>query len=115
MAFWKESDEVLLDASKVDIVATAADGSRVQLVITHSEQWTGSDAQVHSLQEKVNTYVGFALDGPMVEAYPSTAGMRWEIMIVSKKEMDARTSDVVARLGEAVRRYGGDVHFRIGP
>lgn len=117
MAFWKAGrySEVLLDASKVDIIAVASDKTSVLLVITHAFAWTGSDKQVRSLQKKVRAYVEFALDGPMVEANPEIEGLPWQIVIVSKEEMDRRTAGVVANLAEAVRRCGGDLVFRLGP
>jgi len=51
----------------------------------------------------------------MIASYPQTEGLLWQIVIVSKEEMDERTATVVATLTEAVRRHGGGLAFRLGP
>jgi hypothetical protein len=38
--------------------------------MVETRPWDGSDARLFQLQEKVNTYLAFALDGEMHEAYP---------------------------------------------
>lgn len=112
MAFWRKAvEEVLLDASKVDIVAVEKGSTSVRLYITHAFPWTGSDRQVRSLQDKIHTYVGNALDGELIASYPDTEGLPWRIVIASKEKPDARTASVVADVAEAVRRYSGDLGF----
>lgn len=118
VALWKKDRKVsaaesLFDASKVDLVAISADGTAVEVIIVNDCPWTGSDAQVMSLQEKVHAYVGFALDGQMVAAYPETEGLAWRIVIADRAgPPDARSADVIARIGEKVREYGGEVLVR---
>lgn len=110
MAFWKKRvDEVLLDATKIDIIALAPESAFVQLFITHGFPWTGSDQQLQSLREKVHTYVGYALDGQMAAEHPEFAGLPWRIAIVAKEPPDERTTAVIADIAQAVRRYGGDL------
>ena len=104
------SDDAPFDGRKVDLVTLSPDGSMVLLHIIVGSQWSGSDAQIQSLQEKVNTYVGFALDGQMVATYPETAGLAWAIRVDDQVGvLDGRSPDVLERLAEAVRRYGGDL------
>jgi hypothetical protein len=45
----------------VALVAESSDGV-IELVIVQDNPWTGSGAQMTSLQAKVQTYVSFALD-----------------------------------------------------
>ena len=102
--------EVLFDPAKVDSVALSPDGGRVRLYIVSDAAWTGSDAQITSLQEKIHNYVGFALDGQLAADYPDAAGLPWEIVIDCQRGApDARTADVLARVGEAVRRHTGEL------
>lgn len=118
MALWKRDPkpavpEALFDPSKVDLVALSPDGEFVEIVIVNHSPWTGSDAQVMSLQEKIQTYVGFVLDGPMVAAYPETEGSPWRIVIADQAgPPDTRSADVIARITERVRQYGGDLLVR---
>ena len=118
MALWKKdrklpAAEALFDASKVDLVAISADGTAAEVVIVNDSAWTGSDAQVMSLQEKVHAYVSFALDGQMIAAFPETEGLAWRIVIADRAgPPDTRSADVIARIRDKVRQYGGDLLVR---
>ena len=66
-----------------------------------------------SLQQKIHTYVGFVLDGQMVATYPETEGLAWRIVIADRAgPPDARSADIIARVGDKVREYGGDLLVR---
>ena len=100
----------MFQSLKVDFVSLSPDASTVNLYIVADQPWTGSDPQLNSLQEKVQNYVAYALDGPMLRDFPTTAGVRWRIVIDSQVGTpDARTSETLAALAEAVRSYGGDL------
>lgn len=104
------AQDILFDASKVDLVSLAADESAVELHIVADGAWTGSDEQIRSLQEKVQTYVGYAVDGQLVAAYPECASMPWRIVIQCRSGgPDPRTADVLARTRQPVQGYGGDL------
>lgn len=82
----------------------------VALFIFERDGWTGSDEQLTSLQEKIHTYVGYALDGQMSLDYPDTAGLPWRIVIESQAgPPDDRSAEMIDRLSEPVRRHGGDL------
>jgi hypothetical protein len=77
--------------------------------------WTGSNAQLQSLQEKIHNYVSFALDGQLVQAYPETTGLAWEIVIDCQKGMpDPRSAQFLDQIREAVRSYGGELQVGAG-
>jgi hypothetical protein len=104
----------VFDASKIDLVSVTADGSTVELHIVADAPWTGSDAELISLQQKINTYVGFALDGQLHATYPETKGLGWRIVINAHAgQPDDRSAQVIAQVTEGVRRYGGDL--LVGP
>ncbi len=104
------SEHALFDPAKVDLVSVSPDGSTVILHIVNDLPWSGTDAQLQSLQDKVHTYVGFALDGQMVSTYPETEGLAWTIRVDDQVgARDDRSSQVLTQLAEAVRRYGGDL------
>jgi hypothetical protein len=105
--------EVMFDPAKIDLVAVSPDASSAELYIEADLPWTGSDAQIRSLQEKIHSYVGFAMDGQMAEAHPQTAALPWRIVIRCRSgEPDPRTVDVLVRTVEPVRGYGGDLEVR---
>ncbi len=112
MRFGKRQPESLFDAGKVDLVAESADGL-IDLVIVQDQQWTGSDAQLASLQDKVQTYVSFALDGGLAQQFPDAEGRPWRIMLKCLTgEPDARTSETLAVLASRLPEYGGSLLIR---
>lgn len=63
--------EWIFDPTKVDVVAASPDQLRVEVIIAQGGPWTGSDHQIDSLQQKIHNYVGFVLDGAMVQHFPN--------------------------------------------
>ncbi|MBE2204755.1 MAG: hypothetical protein IAE94_10495 [Chthoniobacterales bacterium] len=66
------------------------DGRRGTLVLAMYETrpWTGGDTQLYQLQEKLNAYASFILDGEMTESFPQYVGRPVEIQLRSKYEPD---------------------------
>jgi len=57
----------------IDLLQHDRETDRVTLVMVEPRPWNGSELQLFQLQEKLNAYVSFALDGEMAEAYPHLA------------------------------------------
>ena len=103
-----DRDAVLFDPAKVDLVASPPGGGTVDLHIVVDAPWSGSDAQLRSLQDKIHSYVSFALDGQMVAMYPEVAGLPWRIIVTCHSgPPDDRTAELLRRTMEPVRAYGG--------
>jgi hypothetical protein len=47
---------------------------RLLLILLERRPWTGGDKQLWQLQEKLNAYVSFLLDGELQEAHPEFIG-----------------------------------------
>lgn len=105
----RKADDFTFDPLKVDVVAESAD-LVTELIIVQSNPWTGSDAQIESLQEKVQTYVSFALDGEMSRQFPQTVGRPCSIVINSLSGApDARTQSVLDVLTTRLPDHGGSL------
>jgi len=78
-------------AHVIDVVAFDAATGDVVLIMTETRPWDGSDERLHQLQEKVNAYLSFALDGEMAEAYPHAAAKSVRLRLKCASEPDART------------------------
>jgi Family of unknown function (DUF6572) len=63
----------MFDPTTVDAVAVTPERDAVLLYLFERDGWSGSDEQLLSLQEKIHTYVGFAVDGQLSRDYPETA------------------------------------------
>jgi len=79
------------NANLIDIIATDEKSGRVVLVMRESRAWDGSDLQLFELQEKLNAYLSFALDGEMAEAYPHLAAKPLQLRLDCAQPPDSRT------------------------
>jgi hypothetical protein len=87
----------IIDALGVDEAT-----GRVILLIRHEEPWDGSDEQLYQLQEKLNAYLSFALDGEMEEASPDFAGRAVMLVIDSTEQPDPRTMHLLAHVRQQI-------------
>ena len=72
----------------------------VVLVMVEGRQWDGSDQRIFELQEKVNSYATYALDGELIAQHPELAGkrVRLELRCVGAPDLKtARFLDVVRK------------------
>jgi hypothetical protein len=100
----------VFDPTKIDAVAVTPEEDAILLYIFERDGWTGADEQLFSLQEKIQTYVGYALDGQLNRDYPGTMGLPWRIVIESQKgPPDSRSAEMIDGLAGPVRRYGSDL------
>jgi hypothetical protein len=54
----------------IDLLTHDSKSGRVQLVMFEPRAWDGGEEQLFQLQEKLNAYVSFALDGELADSYP---------------------------------------------
>lgn len=73
---------------------------RVVLAMFETREWTGGELQGFQLQEKLNAYVSFILDGEMAEQFPQLVGKRVCIQLRTVHEPDARTLAFLAQVRE---------------
>lgn len=113
MRFGKRQQNPLFDPNRVDVVAESAEGI-IELVIVQDQRWTGSAAQTSSLQAKVQTYVSFAVDGPLVQQFPEAAGRPWRIVInCLSGQPDKRTQATLDMVASRLPEYGGSLLVRV--
>src|SRR4051812_47950882 len=90
----------------IDLV-THAPGEEVwRLVVIEQGAWDGSRAQLLKLQQKLNTYVAFAVDGGMEEKYPESVGRRRVIRLDLYHAPDEKTRSTLEKLGAAIEQEG---------
>ncbi len=58
-------------AGVIDKMVHDAATDEVVLTMIETRPWDGSEARLFQLQEKINAYLSFALDGEMAEAFPT--------------------------------------------
>jgi hypothetical protein len=82
-----------------------AEGS-VTLVMVEKRPWDGTPARLFQLQEKLNAYVSFALDGEMAEAYPSLAHLPLRLRLDCVTEPDPQTAAMLEMVREQIAFQG---------
>jgi hypothetical protein len=86
----------------IDAMGFDEASGRVTLVIRHDEPWDGSDAQLYLLQEKLNAYLSFALDGEMAETSPEFVDKHLAVLIETKSTPDKQTLRMLAHVREQI-------------
>ena len=73
--------------------AFAHDKRRDTLILAMYETrpWTGEEAHILQLQEKLNAYASFILDGEMAESFPQFVGKPVEIQLRTRHQPDPLT------------------------
>jgi hypothetical protein len=97
----------------IDIVSITPDGGSVELHMVQSSKWTGSRAQLLRLQDKLNNYASFALDGQLAKMYPSAAGLPWRIVLQCQTEPHPDVTDFIRRAKPLVEKDGGQLALRM--
>lgn len=57
-------------AEVIDLLTHDSNSGKVELVMFEGRPWDGGEEQLFQLQEKLNAYISFALDGEMADSYP---------------------------------------------
>ena len=83
-------------AHVIDLVADDARTGEAVLIMLEPRPWDGTERRLFQLQEKLNAYLSFAIDGEMAEAYPALAARRLRIQLDC---VQMPTPDVVEFLG----------------
>jgi hypothetical protein len=55
----------------MDLITVDPISDKVMLVMMERRPWGASRRQFHEIEEKLNRYLGYALDGFLVEQYPN--------------------------------------------
>ena len=95
----------------LDAMAYDTRSGTLVLAMYESRPWSGGEAQLFQLQEKLNAYLSFALDGELQEAYPDLAGRKISIQLRTLHEPD----ETVAAFASSVRGQLAfqDIEFEI--
>lgn len=84
----------------LDAFAHDTRADKLVLAMYETRPWQGGDVQLMQLQEKLNAYLSFILDGELNEAFPQFAGKRVEIQLRTVHPPEERASDLIRRIRE---------------
>lgn len=90
----------LQNPAVLDAFAHDTRSDRLVLAMYESRSWSGEGEQLMQLQEKMNAYLSFILDGEMTDAFPELAGKPVTIQLRSVHEPEEKSSDLIRRMRE---------------
>ncbi len=83
----------------------------VTLLMVEPRAWDGSELRLFQLQEKVNAYLSFALDGEMTEAYPGLQGKPLRLLLDCMTAPDSMTLHFLGRVRDQIAFQ--DIKFEV--
>lgn len=100
----------LLKTNQADVVSHNDQGWYLSLVVEEGE-WTLPNVR-WLLQEKLNAYAIYAMDGPMVQQHPDSAGKPVTVYLSPVEPIPESLKDFVDQLIEAFASEGLAVELR---
>lgn len=73
---------------------------KLVLAMYETRPWQGEDRQLLQLQEKLNAYLSFVLDGELADAFPQLVGKPLEIQLRTIHEPEERAWELISRIRE---------------
>jgi hypothetical protein len=95
----------------VDLITLDKASDTVVLVMTERRAWGAVPEQFKQIEEKLNRYMGYVLDGFLAEHYPQYVGKSVEIRLDCAEEPVGEPARFVAAMTHSVESYG--LHFAV--
>ena len=96
----------------IDLLAENPATGRVEMVMFEPRPWDGGEEQLFQLQEKLNAYMSFALDGEMAEAYPDLLGRPLSVVLRCVDMPSPEAVVFLAQVRDQIALQGIDLEVR---
>lgn len=103
----------------LDLIARDPADDRVVLTMIERRPWGLADGaalarQFAQIEEKINRYLGYVLDGFLAEHYPQYVGKQVRIRLRCAEPPAGEAARFVAAAEQAITRYGIGFEVRVG-
>jgi hypothetical protein len=103
-------------AGVIDAMLQDAKSGELWLVMVERRPWDGGERQLFQLQEKLNAYVSFALDGEMAETDPALVGKPLRLILDTTHAPGEEAVNFLSAVREQLGFQGIELEVRItGP
>jgi hypothetical protein len=99
----------------VDLITTEPDSEKVVLVMIERRPWGAAPEQFGQIEEKINRYLGYVLDGFLVQQYPQYEGRPVLIRLDCAEEPHGEAARFVAAAGHAIASHGLELAVHVLP
>jgi hypothetical protein len=100
-------------AHVIDLIAHDSKTDEVALIMLEPRPWDGTELRLFQLQEKINAYLSFALDGEMSEAYPQFAAKSVRLQLDCATMPDAAVVEFLGVVREQIAFQGINLEVRV--
>jgi hypothetical protein len=90
----------------VDLITLDKASDTVVLVMTERRSWGAAAEQFKQIEEKLNRYMGYVLDGFFAEQYPQYVGKAVQIRLDAAEAPHGEAVRFVAAMTDATRSHG---------
>jgi hypothetical protein len=90
----------------LDLIAVDPATDKVVLTMIERRAWGASDRQFQQIEEKINRYLGYVLDGFLAEHHPQYEGKRVQIRLQCTEKPHGEAVHFVAAATHAVAAEG---------
>ena len=94
------------NAMLLDLIAVDPATDKVVLTMIERRAWGASARQFQQIEEKINRYLGYVLDGFLAEQHPAYEGKRVQIRLQCVEEPNGEAVRFVAAATQAVQAEG---------
>ena len=86
----------------LDALAFDKEAGEIVLIMIEPRPWDGSEERLFQLQEKVNSYLSFALDGELFDTFPQLVGKPVRLQLDCALPPDSMTEHFIAAVREHI-------------
>jgi hypothetical protein len=99
----------------LDLITVDPTSGAVILVMFERRPWGQSSAQFSQIEEKINRYLGYALDGFLVQHYPQYEGKPIQIRLDCVEEPQGDADRFVRAARQTAQAHGVDFLVNVTP
>jgi hypothetical protein len=99
----------------VDLISVDPVSGKVVLTMIERRPWGASDQQFQQIEEKINRYMGYVLDGFLAEQHPVYEGKAVQLRLECVEEPHGQAILFVAAAGRAASDHGLELVVVVKP
>lgn len=89
----------------IDFIGYNPQTDKVTIAMIEERNWNGSEEQLQQLQEKINNYLSFVLDGQLARTYAEYKNKKVVFQLNCSFPPDARTHTFLEQVKNALGQY----------
>jgi hypothetical protein len=101
------------DINVIDAIAEDPESGEIVLIMYEPRNWKHGSQQLFQLQEKLNAYLSFALDGEMTSEHPEWAVRPLRVQLNCAEAPDEDAERLLSAVRNQIAFLGVKLHVRV--